>query len=714
VAQRQLKPTTVDFETFGIEGRPDYPPAPVGVSIKKWGKAPRYYAWGHPTENNCTQAQAVKALQEAYACPDGVLFHNGRFDTDVAEVHLGLPVPSWERYHDTLFLLFLDNPHSFNLGLKPNAKSYLGMEPEERDAVVDWLLEHQPLKAQGVRITKSKDRKSKHPAGKYIALAPGKLVGDYANGDVIRTEGLFAHLWKKTVIDRQMGAAYDRERKLMPIFLDMERRGLRVDLARLEHDVALYTGWQRRLDAWLLKRLACDPNTNLDSDDQLYAILMELDLLDLGKMGRTKTGKVSLNGISLAAGLKDPLLASVLRYRTQLGTCMGTFMRPWLEVARRSGGLIFTQWNQVRSPDGGTRTGRLSSSGPNFQNIPKEFEKLFDGVDEKGRALPKCPWKDLPPLPLCRSYVVPYYPDHVLADRDYSQQEPRILAHFEDGELMVQYTENPWIDYHDNAKEQLERVFKRPFKRKPVKNINLGIIYGQGIASLAVKNGETFEDTQTLQRAVLNLYPGLKDLRDSMKLRARAQEPIRTWGGREYYCEPPRVIDGQLRTFDYKMVNVLIQGSAADCTKEAIIRFYAVKEPHWIVLLQVHDELLLSVPAEELVWALEVLRATMESVEFDVKILSEGSWSDRNWAALVDYDKKGKVVAPEHSLPPNQRSTSCASSSRSRRPSSSRSARAPDAPPPPRASSRRPASPSRAGAGRATRPTASARSSLPA
>src|SRR5574343_609929 len=188
------RPATVDFETFKIRSRPTYPPVPVGVSIKLWGKPARYYSWGHPTKNNCTWGEARRALQAVWTSPNGVLFHNGKFDVDVAEVHMGLEIPRWDQIHDTMFLLFLDDPHQFELGLKPSAKRLLGIEPEERDEVVEWLVKTQPI--PNVRI--GRGRQSKHPAGAYIAYAPGDLVGRYANGDTDRTEALFDLLWTKT------------------------------------------------------------------------------------------------------------------------------------------------------------------------------------------------------------------------------------------------------------------------------------------------------------------------------------------------------------------------------------------------------------------------------------------------------------------------------------------------------------------------------------
>jgi DNA polymerase I-like protein with 3'-5' exonuclease and polymerase domains len=644
------KPVTIDFEAFGIEGRPKYPPMPVGVSIKYPGKAAEYYAWGHPTKNNCCWSDGAKALAQAYQHQDGLLFQNGKFDVDVAEEWFGLKVPAWDKIHDTMFLLFLDDPHQRELGLKPAAERLLDWPAEEQDAVGEWLIAHQPV--FDVKISRSKS--SPHYFGRYIAYAPGDLVGKYANGDTKRTAALFKLLYRD-IVDRGMLAAYDRERRLMPILLEMERQGLPVNLKQLRADVRLYNSWRDKLNAWVIKRLKVDPMINLDSGAQLMEAMIAAGAADPDKIPRTKPsktypeGQYQTNKEALLVGVTDKVLLSVLKYRTQLNTCLNTFMQPWLKTAEQSGGLIFTTWNQVRAPKGrdtaGTRTGRLSST-PNFQNIPNEFEPTF-AHQAKGKGLPRCPFSGLPPLPKVRSYIVPFKGE-VLIDRDYSQQEPRILGHFDGGSLMERYLAEPWIDFHDYAKAELEKMGKY-YKRKPVKNINLGLIYGMGVPLLAEKNNMPVDETKELKKAILLLYPGLKAMYQDMKVRAANHEPIHTWGGREYYCEPPRLVDGRIRQFDYKLVNVLIQGSAADCTKEAIIRFHAKvvelkKVGVWKLLLNVHDQLTASVPRRDLKQAMEVMRVTMESVEFDVPILSEGAISTTNWDELKDYDKKGVIL----------------------------------------------------------------------
>ena len=611
------------------------------------GKKAKYWAWGHPTKNNCTISQAVDALTKVWGHKDGLLFQNGKFDVDVADVHLGLSVPPWDKIHDTMFLLFLNDPHDIHrtfFSLKPSSEILLGMPPEEQDAVGDWLMANQPV--PGVKISRSKN--SEHFFGAYISYAPGDLVGKYANGDTERTEALFNLLWNKVVVENKMAEAYDRERRLMPVLLQMERQGLPVNLPRLRKDVKEYNEARSRVDAWLYKCLKEKPETlNLDSGDQLVPAMVAVKKCDTSLMPVTAGGKISTAKDSLLIGVTDKVLLAMLKYRTQLNTCLNTFMQPWLRIAELSGGLIYTNWNQVKAPRGdksaGTRTGRLSSS-PNFQNMAKEFKAIWKQEEtdlKKAKSLPKCPIV-LPKLPKVRSYIVPFKGE-IFIDRDYSQQEPRILAHFDGGSMLDKYSENPWIDFHDYAKEELDAVGK-VYARKQVKGVNLGLIYGMGNGLLAEKNEMTVVEATELKKAILQLYPGLKDMYKDMKRRMQANEPIRTWGGREYYCEPPKLVKGRIRHYDYKMVNVLIQGSAADCTKEACIRFNDVRKPEWRLVLQVHDQLTVSVPPKDVKVAMEVLRKVMEEIKFDVPMLSEGSTSKTNWDELIDYDKKGKLL----------------------------------------------------------------------
>jgi DNA polymerase I-like protein with 3'-5' exonuclease and polymerase domains len=540
-----------------------------------------------------------------------------------------------------MLLLFLDDPHQKILGLKESAKRLLNWGVEEQDEVAEWLIKNKP---NDIAISRAKG--SPNYFGRYICKAPRDLVGAYAIGDVDRTEALFTLLYPRT-LKRGMDGAYNRERRLLSILLEIERQGVCVDLPRLRGDVDNYSQVAEEVDKWLMKKLKRPEGLNLNSRQELFTALQDIGAIDEEKAQRTPTGKFKTTAKALSTAVNDPQLVGIIQYRTQLGTCLNTFMKPWLSVAEASGGRIYTEWFQVKAPKGGgvggTRTGRLSST-PNFQNIPNQFKKIFS--TEAADNLPPCPIKNLPNLPCVRGYIAPEI-GCALIDRDYSQQEPRILAHFDGEKLLEKYKADPWIDFHNAAQEELRKVGK-DYPRKLVKNINLGILYGMGIGTMAAQNSMSYDAAKALKNSLLQLYPGIRKMYSDMRSRARLNMPIRTWGGREYYCEPAKIVDGECREFDYKMVNLLVQGSAADCMKEAIIRVYeafeAASSGAWQILLNVHDQLTVQAPIKDVCTAMATLSHAMESIEFDVPMKSEGSISLTSWAALRPYDKRGEIL----------------------------------------------------------------------
>jgi DNA polymerase-1 len=626
---------TIDYETLPIEDRPRYPPEPVGVSIKVGARRPTYYAFGHRTGNTHSWGDARHALLEAYESGRPLLFHNENFDVDVGETFFGLPRLPWTRYLDTLPALFLLDPRALTYSLKPSAERYLKQKPDERDAVVDWLIVHQPI--PGKRLSKAK---GPNYAGAFVAYAPPSIVGPYANGDVDRTFDL-AELAFKELRSRSMLEPYDRERKLFPILLEMERQGVRVDERKLQRDIDFYHATLDRLETWLKQRLEVDIETfNLDSGQELAEALVAAGAATREGLGTTKTGKLQTNKAAFENGVTDPQVAASLRYRAAANTCLRTFMEPWYEVAKQSGGLIYTRWHSTRREHHesgvGTRTGRLSST-PNFQNIPTEFKPLF-----KDKANPKLPRPpvELPPLPFVREYILPDSSDHVLIDRDYSQQELRLLGHYEDGVLKDEYRKKPLLDVHGLMQERINNLLGTSYDRKPIKNTGFGILYGMGLGSLAERLDTSVENAKKLRDAYYAVLPGLKDMYADMKERSKSHVPIRTWGGREYYCEEPKLIEGRLWSFDYKLLNLLIQGSAADVTKEAVIRYHAIKPAGHRLRLTVHDQLVASVPRSERDDGMRALRIAMESIETDVPMLSDGTYYTRGWDKRVRRDFK--------------------------------------------------------------------------
>lgn len=606
---------TIDFETKGIERRPNYPPEPVGFAMK-WpqDRNAKYYGWGHPTKNNTSYPVALKMLKTAWNSGLELLFHNGKFDYDVATTHMECKPLPWQRIHDTMFLLFLDDPHQKNLSLKPSAERILGMKPGERDEVRDWILEHKrEIEAKIGHTFKPSE------AMAYICEAPGDLVGRYANGDVERTEKLFKVLYPR-IVTAKMLPAYDRERELMPILLENERVGIRIDAKRLNADIERYKEEQLRAEAWLGRRLRCK-GINFDSDAEVAEALANAK--QVTEWALTPTGRRSVSKKNLTPDMfKSPEVASVLGYRNRLVTCIGTFMEPWALMAQFDD-HIRTSWNQVRNREGdngkGARTGRMSSS-PNFQNIPTDWNKN-DGFIQPAQFLP---------LPTMRGYVLPDDKTSVWGRRDYNQQELRLLGHFEDDKLLERYKANPKLDIHNFVKAEIYRITGKDFARSKVKIIDFGMIYGYGLKALAEELRSTVEEAKELKAAHRRALPGVQELDRGIKDAAREGEPIRTLGGRLYYVEPPMIIDGHQVTFEYKLLNYLIQGSAADATKQAMINYHKTKQAGRFTV-QVHDELNISVPRAQAKEEMKILERAMAAIPVDVPLLSDGK-TGKNWA----------------------------------------------------------------------------------
>jgi DNA polymerase I-like protein with 3'-5' exonuclease and polymerase domains len=623
------------------------------------GQKPKYYAFAHPNGGNThTFSEARHALRAVWKSKRPVCCHNTKFDAyDVAIEHMKLPELASERVHDTNLMLFLQDPRRKTFKLKPCAAELLGEAPTERDAVIAWLVKHQPIPGVKLTATEPKNKRkvgaSTAYAGAYTAYAPVPLVKRYACGDVLRARGLARKLLSELAL-RKMLAAYDVERFLLSPIHAMESGGVPVDLKRLRADVALYKAAFAKADAWLEAKTGAPVGTKWGSSATLLKWLRKAGLVDAAKLKKTKTGKDASNKDSLAGAVTCPQTLTVLKYRSRLSVSLRTFMEPWLAVAARSNGFIYTIWNTTRTDDNGARTGRLSST-PNFQNLPKRAPLLFGTAAEgANKAAPEW-WIALgwPDLPNVRGYIVAL-PGHVLIDRDYSQQELRIFAHYADGLLLAKYLDDNWLDVHALVNRRVNELMGAEVSRDVVKRIVFAVIYGMGrpgIARLSDEYGIPSPYLVAIAEAVKKAVPGLIELSRKLRKRCDAKLPIRTWGGREYYVEEPRmVVDSNgkrtMRTFEYKMLNLLIQGSAADNTKRTILNLWAAirrKHPSWRLLMTVHDEFVLSVPKADMAEAHRVLGKAMSSVKFDVPMLSEGQ-TGSNWGALVPYDKKGQLV----------------------------------------------------------------------
>jgi len=608
-----MKPIFLDFETEGIEARPKYPPVPVGLALyDPEGQYPDgYHAFGHATGNNTTKAAVKSMLELIYDSDRVICFHNAMFDLDVAEIHLDLPIPEHIRIHDTLILAFLHDPHVQSLSLKDLVMTYGLAQPDERDELKAWIIENV-----------DEARRKKSTWGAYICRGPVELVGRYAKADVQLTSLLYEHLYPQVVPSQE--APYLREMELIPMLLENSRLGVRVDRNGLEKarqqaiiDIEKCSVWVRAL----LK----SPELNIDSDKQLVDSIYPTDYWDkTNGWPSTDKGAPRADKESLDALITHEELKGVLRYRANLSTCLSTFIEPWLQ-ASESTGRIYTNWNSVRGERGGTRTGRLSST-PNFQNAPVRYPKIVSAgaITGMGRNEIVIPTDlDIAPLPLIRSFILPDE-GHKLVACDFNAQELRIFAHFEGGNLMKQYQEDARADLHTYAAKLMTEAAGQEVSRTYSKGVSFAILYGAG----PQKVSEMIEVPYALAKTLMDAYtssvaPGLKMMQSTMRTRYKLKQPIKTLGERLIKMEPPKIINGRLREFDYKGVNLLIQGSAADQAKAAML-LYQKKRKGSRLLLSVHDELVISAPEDHLEREAETLTWAMcNALQMDVPMVSD-------------------------------------------------------------------------------------------
>tara|TARA_R110000868_G_scaffold5782_1_gene33939 strand:- start:17514 stop:18767 length:1254 start_codon:yes stop_codon:yes gene_type:complete len=401
-----------------------------------------------------------------------------------------------------------------------------------------------------------------------------------------------------------MKRAYLNEMKLMPHMLRMDQRGVHLDVEALTRDVDYYFLKLEELDDQICQTIK--RQVDVDSNAEL-ADAIEAAGLSKG-FATTPTGKRSTAKESLIGAIADPQLLGRLLVRGSIATCLRTFMHPWLLQAQAHGKL-FIRWNQIRNySDTGARTGRLSSS-PNLQNVPVVWEALLAQLAHIGYTLEF-------PLPSVRKYIVPR-PGYVLIGRDYSAQEMKLLAHFTNGALLESLRADPGRDIHLIAAEIAG------ITRKVAKTLGFAVLYGAGVGRIAESLSIGVSEATAIKKRYLTALPEIKSFQQELTTAGKTGNYIETLGGRQYYVQKPAIVAGVFRTFEYKLTNYKIQGSAADQTKQAMYD-YCTSPGRGELLLSVHDQLVIECPIEDLEFerkrlAMAVNNAYQDIVRYEIR-----------------------------------------------------------------------------------------------
>jgi DNA polymerase-1 len=383
---------------------------------------------------------------------------------------------------------------------------------------------------------------------------------------------------------------YNLEMKLLPVLMDMERTGIRIDAGFFKEMSRCFAQEMKEMEQAVFAEAGMEFNIN--SPQQLGYVLFE----KLGLPGQKKTAKsghystdVKVLKMLSASNFEIPSL--LLRYRT-LSKLKSTYLDALVKLADPSTGRIHTSYNQTVAA-----TGRLSSSNPNLQNIPvrgeegREIRKGF--VAEEGRCL---------------------------VGADYSQIELRVFAHYSGDAAFIEAFRQDQDIHTRTASEILGKEPEEitPEMRRLAKAINFGIIYGMGPRKLGEELGIDHQTAKKYIDAYYDRYQGVTRYREEMIRTASKMGYVTTLFNRRRYLPDIEHANNRIRSEAERMaVNTPIQGTAADLIKQAMIRIHERLSKEGFktrMLLQVHDELVFEAPLDEAARVIPMIREEMEGV----------------------------------------------------------------------------------------------------
>ena len=476
--------------------------------------------------------------------------------------------------------------HVRGLAFDTMVESYL-LDPGQRQHNLDFLsvkhLNYQKIPTSDI-IGKGKSQIS-------MKEAPIEKVAQYACEDADITMRLH-DLLRPQLTERGLDKLYrEVELPLLSVLMKMEAQGVRVDL-----DILSEMSGRLALRADELVTQIHDlagEEFNVNSPKQLGVVLFEkLELhkqLGIQRVRKTKTG-YSTSVQTLEAMRGHPLIDGLLEYRS-VAKLKNTYVDALPALVNERTGKIHTSFNQTVAA-----TGRLSSSGPNLQNIPIRTPL--------GREI--------------RRAFVPEDESKVFLSADYSQIELRVLAHMSGDETLI----DTFVNEEDVHRRTASLIFDVPFDevtpelRNRSKAINFGVIYGMGSQRLARETGITMDEAKAFIESYFDTYPRIREYRDRMIEQVRTEGYVETvLGRRRQIPEIHSRNRGVEVAAERVAVNTPIQGSAADLIKVAMIRLdegLAKAGSPAAIVLQVHDELLLEVAKEETANVKQLVRECME------------------------------------------------------------------------------------------------------
>ncbi len=435
------------------------------------------------------------------------------------------------------------------------------------------------------------------------AEAEEELLSDCAN-----LHALCDKLTVRLEQNEQLPLLETIEIPLAEVLASMEQIGVLVDKAGIEQFNEMLTGKIAELQSRIYE--LAGEEFNINSPKQLGEILFVK--LQIPTKKKTKTG-FSTNA-EVLEGLADEyeIVRCILDYRT-LAKLKSTYCEGLLKVIADDG-RIHSCFNQTE-----TRTGRISSTEPNLQNIPvrqelgREMRKFFKAAD-----------------------------GNLLVDADYSQIELRVLADIANDQAMIDAF-NKDTDIHTVTASQVFHMPEKlvtPIMRSRAKAVNFGIVYGIGAFSLSKDIGVTRAEADRYIKDYLHLYAGVDRYMKEVVEQAKKDGYVKTLFARRRYLPELASSNGMLRAFGERVArNMPIQGTAADIIKIAMIRVYhRLKDENMQakLILQVHDELIVEAPEAEAQKAAQIVSEEMENAcKMKVRLKSDANIG-KTW-----YDAKG-------------------------------------------------------------------------